>query len=134
MNTIKVDVKELKGTYLDYAVSLSQTSTKTFLEDGEVCYKVFSEEHGDFFNELYEPSMDWSQGGPLIDKYQVVFDTDPFSNSNQAPFHTQHGATIWARIPDTKTWFEGSTHLVAASKAVVAHVLGFSVDIPRELK
>lgn len=68
----------------------------------------------------FEPSTDWSQGGPLLTKWAVEFEwvTD---------------ATIRAfTVIDSGVGF-GPDHLTAACRAIVSAHLGDSVDVPAEL-
>ena len=74
----------------------------------------------------WSPSTDWSQGGPLIDKYAVKVEHFP-------------GETIAskanARVAMNRTayWQSGPTPLVALCRAIVAAKLGDVVSVPAEL-
>lgn len=79
---------------------------------------------------LFEPSTDWSQGGPIIERegisllYLYVTD-DPFRwAATQKP-------NIRKVKPDS---VYGPTLLVAAMRCYVASKLGDEVEIPEELK
>jgi len=69
---------------------------------------------------LFQPSKDWAQGGPIIEREKIVISPDP-----------QHG---WRAMPYMDlTEFYGPTPLIAAMRCYVASVLGDTVDIPEEL-
>jgi hypothetical protein len=67
----------------------------------------------------WSPSTDWSQGGPLIEKYKVSVDVRPLSGRWDAY------CSGW--INDCES------PLIAACRAIVASVLGDTVSVPKEL-
>jgi len=68
---------------------------------------------------LYEPSANWAQTGPLIDKYDV-------SIANSA------GGGFWASAK-IGVRQHGDTRLTAACRAIIAAQIGESVQVPQEL-
>ena len=74
----------------------------------------------------WNPSTDWAQGGPLIEKYAVKVEHFP-------------GETIAskanARVAMNRTayWKSGPAPLVALCRAIVAANLGELVSVPEEL-
>lgn len=66
----------------------------------------------------WQPSESWSQGGPLIDKYGILFGPLPSGDL----FASVNGA-----------WESGETHLIASCRAIVAAKLGDTVSVPAEL-
>ena len=74
----------------------------------------------------YHPSHNWSQGGPLIEMYQL-------------DFSVEHPQTIGAALCDENGMYIddrimfGETHLIAACRAIAAVKLGTTVSIPVEL-
>jgi len=76
----------------------------------------------------YEPSTSWAQGGPIIDRENIVFGFDDIAAPDKAHI---------ARKPGFKTThneFYGPTKLIAAMRCYVASKLGDEVEIPEELK
>jgi hypothetical protein len=77
----------------------------------------------------FDPSQEWSQGGPLIEYYWVELQ----NGSNLPP--DLWGACMWsgtdAGVPLGEGW--GLTPLVAATRCIVASKLGDEVDVPEEL-
>lgn len=74
----------------------------------------------------WNPSTDWAQGGPLIEKYAVKIEHFP-------------GETIASKanariaMHSTAYWQSGPTPLVALCRAIVAANLGGAVSVPEEL-
>jgi hypothetical protein len=121
---IEVKVSELSGEALNWTVA------KAVGEPVEVMPGMeWKSQHvwtAGSFNR-YRPSTDWSQGGPLIEKYLV-------------DLHYPHG------LPGRGWWAQAGTHsqdnplaaidatpLIAACRAIVASVLGPVVSVPKEL-
>lgn len=76
----------------------------------------------------FEPSTDWAQGGPIIDreKLDLYHSTD---KSNWA-------SAIWSDIPGGGQLHHkqrGPTALIAAMRCFVASKLGDEVDVPEGL-
>ena len=64
----------------------------------------------------YEPSEDWAQGGPIIEREKMEFrNKGHYASYNDGPT------------------FYGETHLIAAMRCYVASKLGDEVEIPEEL-
>lgn len=74
----------------------------------------------------WNPSSDWSHGGPLITKYLMDF-TIEHPHTIGAALCDENGMYIDDRM------FFGETHLIAACRALVAHKLGDTVSVPKEL-
>jgi hypothetical protein len=112
---MKIKTEELSGKALDWAVATSQG----WLAD---------EENGDWIFhcaaiisiERYAPSVDWAQGGPLIEQHKVTLDT---TSSDQWEAHA--GGPFG--------WWSSDKPLIAAMRAIVASKLGEEVDVPDEL-
>lgn len=72
----------------------------------------------------FDPGNNWSQGGPLIDKHDIMFQG------------TGNGAHIMAYLRKQGTSGPtgiGGTHLIAAMRCLLASVTGASVEVPSEL-
>jgi len=71
--------------------------------------------------EVYSPSTDWSQGGPIIEHEKIDV--------------WVHARKEWSASTDkARTEHRGSTPLIAAMRCYVASKLGDEVEIPEELK
>lgn len=71
--------------------------------------------------ERYNPWENWALGGQLIQKYRVGFGL--YSDSFFA-------VTGLDEVPGDA---DGSTHLIAACRAIVAAKLGDTIQVPKEL-
>lgn len=69
---------------------------------------------------ISDPSTDWAQGGPIIDRERIQFRSEQ---------NTQYRAFIGLCGADAT----GPTHLIAAMRCYVASNLGDEVDVPEEL-
>lgn len=74
---------------------------------------------------LFEPSTDWAQGGPIIERERIdlmwQMGGRPYWLAETQPDHNDQSE-------------EGSTPLIAAMRCYVASKLGDEVEIPEELK
>lgn len=119
---IEMKTSELKGPALDWAVAKA---------DGrEPIVTPFKNSRG---NALYrseweqcegirwQPSTDWSQGGPLIERERI----DVFSVRNGNGWCAQSDVRVYNGY--------GPTPLIAAMRCLVASKLGDTVQVPQEL-
>ena len=111
---------ELTGDALDWAVAKCQpddTVTIFFDEDGEkLC-------HDEWDVPEFNPSTDWSQGGPIIESEMIT--VKPAANAGWE-------ASAWPVNPNGVMW--GETPLEAAMRCYVQSKLGDEVEIPEEWK
>ena len=107
---------ELIGPALDWAVAKCEghTLNQAFLT-GHHCYP----------SGLWEPSCDWAQGGPIIERERV------FPQENWGPGHD--GGRAFYCI-NSKVYYVGPTPLIAAMRCYVASKLGDEIELPEELK
>lgn len=115
---MKIKVSEAKGVALDWLVAKC--------EGKKVGYEFT------LFSPVvivgldpYEPSEDWAQGGPIIDRERIATSYHP------NPF--QPGWEPW-RASFAAHSCGGPTPLIAAMRCWVASKLGDEVEIPEELK
>lgn len=119
MSMIEVKTAELIGPALDWATWLADRG-EPGAHNPKTGYIWTA------LNEHWSPHSDWSQGGPLIEKYAVKIEHFP-------------GETIAskanARVAMNRTayWQSGPTPLVALCRAIVAAKLGDAVSVPAEL-
>ena len=115
---------ELSGVQLDYAVARAEDKQAKF-----ECGLLFLTTPNITYGDIYRPSADWEQGGPIIEreKINVRFIT---SNASTPP--------CWAYMSMESDDFSveewGDTPLVAAMRCYVESKLGEEVEIPEELK
>jgi len=125
---IEVKTAELVGPALDWAVGIADGWEADRPQDGQLrktrcgvtqCVLVGAQRlcpEG----YRYSPSTDWSQGGPLIEKYLVGFGLYPNAFFACTGLNDDAGAA------------HGPTHLIAACRAIVASKLGDVVQVPAE--
>lgn len=115
---------ELSGVQLDWAVAQCEKHEVKF-----ECGLLFLTTPNITYGDIYRPSEDWEQGGPIMEreKINIRFITP---NASTSP--------CWAYISMESDDFNvegwGDTPLVAAMRCYVANKLGEEVEIPEELK
>ena len=125
---MKVKTSELTGHALDWAVATAE-GEKAELNDGEIVtwrYVIGREWR---YRLVWEPSTNWAQGGPLIEREKISI--EHMTGAGDA------GADVWVatRIEHPAISEEqGSTPLEAAMRCYVASQLGDEVDVPKWLE
>ncbi|CAM3883581.1 hypothetical protein CCOS865_02978 [Pseudomonas reidholzensis] len=127
-NLINVKTKDLVGEALGWAVGKAEGLDLHLAEPGYngVPWRVFARYRATVTErtERYNPWEDWALGGLLVEKHNV---------SLHCP---QHDGDFWAAwiTHDGKDVAQGSElALPAACRAIVAHKLGDTVQVPKEL-
>lgn len=138
---MKIKTSELTGAALDWAVAIAEGWTITSVPkdiDGNYAGEVlvphgYSEEFKftprgevpiNYFVSRRKWSSDWSQGGPLIEKYTIGL------NLHWGEWGAWIRGTCYeSNDPDAYA----ATPLIAACRAIVAAKLGDEVDIPEDL-
>jgi hypothetical protein len=134
---MKIQIKDLTGPALDYAVAKALEWTD---------YPGDSIEAGDTWHmdpkrtpfgpivrkKDWAPSTDWRQGGPIIEceignlwKHNKVDPSEPDVWTAAAYLKAQEGTMLY--------YEDGPTPLIAAMRCYVASKLGDEVEIPDEL-
>jgi hypothetical protein len=108
---MKIKTADLTGPALDWAVAKSDGW------DGPDLASYL------FTSRRVKPSVDWSQGGPIIEREEISIAQD--SGTWRADICPAHGGD---HIDMT-----GPTPLIAAMRCFVASKLGHEVEIPEEL-
>jgi hypothetical protein len=108
---------ELTGAALDWAVAQIEKPrlSQSFARKNAVVLT-----HGG----LYAPAIDWSQGGPIIERDEISVN---WANG-QWQAHTVNDQDEYEQIE------YGPTPLIAAMRCYVASKLGDEIEIPKELK
>jgi hypothetical protein len=123
---------ELTGAALDWAVAKCEgidvwagaATDRTRHTETQVPPAVYLCDDGDVF----EPSTNWAQGGPILQREKIRLDDLP-DNGIRAFIRVKGKPTFI-----TDCWNEGITPLIAAMRCYVASKLGDEVEIPIELK
>lgn len=121
---IEVKTADLVGHALDWAVAQAE-GLEVFLVGPQynVPWRVFWKKRGQAleWDVLYNPHEDWVLGGKLIEKYRVGFG-----------LYSDYFFAVTG-LDDLPGDAGGSTHLVAACRAIVAAKSGDAVQVPKEL-
>lgn len=128
MSMIEVKTAELSGAALDWAIGNICASGERRLYPDGVFWRI-----GPFGN-FWNPSADWSQGGPLIEKYmrELSLAIAPYRDFFEATnTDAADGFSTPGNVPAIYSY--GSTPLIAACRAIVAARLGDTVRVPAEL-
>ncbi|MFC0667073.1 phage protein NinX family protein [Azotobacter chroococcum] len=131
MEMIEVNTAELVGPALDWAVAKADDLPVQYSKRLGVHLAKLIVISGDPnflpMGARYAPSRLWSQGGPLIEKYQMELDF-------------QHEGLVFAYPCDDdgndnagENGSFGPTHLIAACRSIVSAKLGDTVQVPAEL-
>jgi hypothetical protein len=122
-----MQTSELTGVALDWAVAHAQGLDYEIV-DGTVVtgakrYEANSanDYYGCEFEEVYEPSTDWAQGGPIIEREYMYLE---YSGIWRA-YCTQNGNSFMS---------VGATPLIAAMRCYVASKLGDDIELPTEFE
>jgi hypothetical protein len=108
---------ELTGAALDWAVAKCEGGHIGVANNG-----VFFDAHdGDGFTS-FEPSTDWAQGGPIIERDGLLIRPEPGKYWSS-----------WVHGADNPCYSSGPTPLIAAMRCYVASKMGDEVDVPEEL-
>ena len=112
---MKIKTSELTDAALDWAVAACE-SNKPYVVGAEVYAPNI---YGDY--ELFNPSAEWAQGGPIIEREAIAVSMGEDGDAWCAWFPLRQG------IEDSI----GATPLEAAMRCYVASKLGEEVDIPK---
>lgn len=135
---VDVATKDLKDAALDWVVGVIEGATP--LADGRLRWLVGGHEvdytPGQVNNPYmlqhrgygYCPSIEWRQGGPLLDKYQLDFSFERIGVIHASPCKDDGQPVIAVRCEVNGQF--GETHLIAACRAIVAVKLGDIVKVP----
>lgn len=147
MKMVEVKVSELSGAALDWAVASAIQWKEPIFGIGAIRYieedRYLMMETPDpdepddvtkpsHFNhhQQWSPSRIWSQGGPLIEKYDIALeatDSDHGADWRWKSRFECDGAGFVGHV------CQGPTPLIAACRAIVSAKLGDTVTVPAEL-
>lgn len=131
---VTVKAEDLAGAALDWAVAKAQDLNAEVV-GGEIYLPNSSGEHA----RLYQPSTDWAQGGPLIDRFGVqICPPESAVHRNGGPNagwgeSGYWSATIFRKGEHRRRVFFVGEPLVLAMRAVVAFHCGDTVQVPAAL-
>jgi len=116
---MKIRTSELSGIALDWVVAECEGLEKILFRGCVVVPKTWS--NGGTYPIKFQPSTNWSQGGPIIEREQI----------NITTLHTYKFQ--WQAYLDTpNSHMLNSTPLIAAMRCYVQLKLGDEIDVPNE--
>ena len=116
---MKIKTSELTGAALDWAVVKCEGIERIDQLGG-----AWIEDPSDpYFNIRYQPSTDWSQGGPIMEREKLDFEWVA-ADRCRAKYE-------WLDEPFAEGF--GPTPLIAAMRCYVTIKLGDEVDVPEEI-
>ena len=119
---MKIKTNQLTGAALDWAVA--EAGGVPIYRRGVTMTRM------DMDGQHYwQPSTDWAQGGPIIERERMTVE---FFEDGNYP-----GGGAWLSTHIIRPYFNeeiGPTPLIAAMRCYVASKLGDEVEIPEELK
>lgn len=120
---MKVKVSELSGHALDWAVGVA---IGLELKVPEGFNKPYWHMGGELYCSKFQPSTEWMQGGPLIERYGIDLSEPPCIDRNRE--------IGWQARPDDGAthWHSGETALIAAMRSIVAAKISYEIEIPDE--
>lgn len=130
MEMIEVKTSELIGPALDWAVA---KAVGTKIDDSRG--KELRIDVGIGFQSPWIPSVNWHQGGPLIERYGIRLErsTNGYSWYAGWMFSDAGWNARYEMIDGEGDESEISSPLVAVCRAIVTAKLGHEVSVPREL-
>lgn len=123
MKMIEVKTVDLVGAALDWAVSKAVCDERVSMWGKSIWTEEGPQAGHGYCGKTYSPSTDWAQGGPLIEKYEVMICYP--SIQKEDPWE--------ASCRDDMNFHDGQTPLISAMRAIVAAKLGDTVSVPAEL-
>jgi len=121
----RVKVSELEGAALDWAVAKAEGRADVKCGRGQ-CYTLHPcERQGYEECRVYQPSVDWSQAGPLIERYKLTL----FQVNGPAAIVNDDTGEVDYDGRSMRSG-DGATILIAAIRAIVASVMGDEVEVP----
>ena len=124
---IEVRVSNLIGAALDWAVAQVE-GIETSWRYGRELVKVHDRggiKLVESIRSIYSPSIDWSQGGPLVDKHYGGLHYEAHLADANFRYSSGPGRTGF--------WCYGPTALIAFCRGLVKAKLGDTVQVPKEL-
>lgn len=123
---MKVKVSEATNIQLDWMVAKAQGIEVVYHDDGITRCVMRKGSRGQYAGR-FDPTTDWSQGGPIIEREWLHVEPWPNESAEDRRWScTQYDLPI-------PTVMMGPTPLIAAMRCFVASRLGEEVEVPEEL-
>ena len=131
-----VKISELTGTALDYAVAKCEETAWEKYDEALYNNKPTPPRPSEYLRDYtfhpdkFNPSTNWLQGGPIIEREKIVFNTE-----NGTPWRARFGRPRLTFDGKATNYHheEGPTPLIAAMRCYVSSKYGEEIEIPDEL-
>ena len=118
-----VKTSELTGPALDWAVQFILGLDYEIIDGLPVTGHIIFEKSGLGFDEVFTPSTNWAQGGPIIDRERISI--RQWTNVPIVHAYMPQDDAPWAS--------DGTSPLIAAMRCFCEYKLGDVVEVPDEL-
>jgi len=118
---------ELIGNPLAWAVAVANGNEPFFWANWD------GEEFPETDDGPYRPDLEWSQGGPIIEREKIKLFPNMGGTWSAQIRHEGHHPLVAHKVLTGWTNKAGPTPLIAAMRCYVASKLGDEVEIPKEL-
>ena len=127
---MKIKTADLTGPALDWAVAKCESVEVEYINDGITrCLLRVSP-----FTGMYRPSVDWAQGGPLLERENIGLEKHRLDGPYQWAACDWHPVVVQGHTClERSKYAYGPTQLIAAIRCVVASQLSDAVYVPEEL-
>ena len=133
---MKIKTADLIGPALDWAVAKCEGKNGVLHDDGITRCIVIASASG-VYKGTYQPSINWSQGGALVEREGINLFKHNKLNESQPDVWCAHKVVprpnMEGSFNSCALALDGPTPLIAAMRCVVAANLGDEVDVPDEL-
>jgi hypothetical protein len=139
---MKIGINELTGPALDWAVAKCVWTDRQIIASSGCRISIpvapDTDPNDSTLRFFYEPSTNWAQGGPIIDREGV--NTFRYNTLDRGAPWVWCGHKVVVRDDDSGNpinvalTLDGPTPLIAAMRCFVASKLGDEVDIPDEIR
>ena len=127
---VEVHPQTLTGRALDWAVAKCEGFKYELYEHNRKKW-----ENGLYRPQHWQPSTDWAQGGPIIEREKITITPLFFMEGGwRANHHNLRYDDMGEYINGSDDMQDGPTPLIAAMRCFCASRLGDEVDVPEELK
>lgn len=120
---MRIKTSELEGLALDWATALATGESIGIDREFGIFVVAFGGADGVM---IWNPSTNWIQGGPLIEKYRPDIGTGIQGHITALMNNSEDDEEKLIHI-------RGDTYLIAACRAIVAAKLGDEVEVPDDL-
>lgn len=127
---MKIKTSELTGAALDWATAQIEL-TQELPED--IMVWVTPLPCDEPYDRKYQPSRDWTQGGPIIEREGINVERGNdliFPKGNEKG---EYYEPLWLASYEAGRKFHGQTALIAAMRCYVATQKGDEVEVPDEI-